>query len=171
MNTPLIIQFAGYKNTGKTTWVCRMTERFKQAGRRVGTIKHDAHDFQMDTPGTDTWKHQASGADVTAITSSKRSAIIKHTAETLEALIESMKNEVDVILVEGFKSADYPKVILAREAFHLELLEQLSQPIALVCWPEARNGARSFPQRPAVPEFGLDDYEAVFQLLEARLRR
>lgn len=171
MNSPLIIQFAGYKNTGKTTWVCRMTEKFKQAGCRVGTIKHDAHDFQMDMPGTDTWKHQASGADITAISSSQRSAIIKRTTENVDTLIAAIRDEVDVILIEGFKSADYPKVILAREASHLSLLEQLSQPVALVCWPEAQSSDSLNNERLSVPQFALDDYDAVFQLLKANLRR
>lgn len=169
MKSPLIIQFTGYKNTGKTTWVCRMTERFKQAGCRVGTIKHDAHDFQMDMPGTDTWKHQTSGADVTAISSSTRSAIIKQKAEPLEDLIEAIIDEVDIILVEGFKSANYPKVILASETAHLGLLEQLTHPIALVYWPEASTlevETTAAAIHPAVPTFALDDYDGVFQLLE-----
>ncbi|MDF2834525.1 MAG: molybdopterin-guanine dinucleotide biosynthesis protein B-like protein, partial [Paenibacillus sp.] len=59
---PAVIQVVGYKNTGKTTIVCQLTSLLKEAGYKVGTIKHDAHEFRMDHPGTDTWKHQQSGA-------------------------------------------------------------------------------------------------------------
>ena len=170
MRAPLIVQFVGYKNTGKTTWVCRMTESFKQAGFKVGTVKHDAHDFQMDTPGTDTWKHQAAGADITAISSSSRTAIIKNTADPLETLIASMDSQVDVIFVEGFKAAPYPKVICAKEERHLQLVQETSHSAALVCWPELIADMKT-PGRldSALPVFAYDDYDGVFELLQSML--
>lgn len=170
MRAPLIIQFVGYKNTGKTTWVCRMTECLKQAGYKVGTVKHDAHDFQMDTPGTDTWKHQAAGADITAISSSNRTAIIKNTADPLKALIAAMDRSVDVILIEGFKTAAYPKIVCAKDVGDLRLLEETTHPIALVCWPDLRadNDVMTSP-RAMLPVFGYDDYDAVFRLLQSMM--
>lgn len=133
---PLIVQIVGYKNTGKTTLVCRLTERYKQAGYKVGTIKRDAHDFQIDTPGTDTWKHQEAGADITAITSSERTAVMMRHNVPLDQLIAQM-SEVDVILIEGFKEAAYPKIIMVRSAQDLELLHTLQNPLAAAVWPEA----------------------------------
>lgn len=133
---PLIVQIVGYKNTGKTTLVCRLTERYKQAGYKVGTIKRDAHDFQIDTPGTDTWKHQEAGADMTAITSSERTAVLMRHPVPLDQLIAQM-SEVDVILIEGFKDAAYPKIIMIRSAPDLELLQSLQNPLAAAVWPES----------------------------------
>lgn len=166
--TPLIIQFVGYKHTGKTTWVCRLTELFKQAGYRVGTVKHDAHDFHMDQPGTDTWRHQTSGADITAISSSSRTAILKQGGESLEQLIAAIQYDVDLILIEGFKNACYPKIILARESAHLSLLEELNSPIALVIWPKVHAPQQSVNR---IPVFAIDEYNAIFQLLHAQLKR
>lgn len=159
--TPLIFQIVGYKNTGKTTLVCRLTERFKQAGYKVGTIKHDAHDFQMDTPGTDTWKHQAAGADITAITSSVKTAIIKQLPEPLDRLIEQM-TEADVILIEGFKAASYPKIIAIRSAADYELLEQLSCPLAAAVWPEAGSPASA---NPIVPAIDINQIDQLYHML------
>lgn len=133
---PIIVQIVGYKNTGKTTLVCRLTERYKQAGYKVGTIKRDAHDFQIDTSGTDTWKHQEAGADITAITSSERTAVMMRHNVPLDQLIAQM-SEVDVILIEGFKEAAYPKIIMVRSAQDLELLHTLQNPLAAAVWPEA----------------------------------
>ncbi|WP_182914177.1 molybdopterin-guanine dinucleotide biosynthesis protein B [Paenibacillus sp. 1011MAR3C5] len=175
-HTAFIIQFVGYKNTGKTTSVCRLTEKYKRKGQRVGTIKHDAHDFQIDTPGTDTWQHQAAGADVTAITSASRTAILKSSGTELDSLIAAMAQDVDIILIEGFKSAPYPKIVFAREASQLALLQAISQPIALVCWPEAlATAAEGRPDaewglssEPLLPVIPIDDVDALFTLLENR---
>ncbi|MEK3882038.1 molybdopterin-guanine dinucleotide biosynthesis protein B [Paenibacillus sp. PL2-23] len=166
MRAKLIVQFVGYKNTGKTTWVCRMTELFKQAGYGVGTIKHDAHEFQMDTPGTDTWQHQAAGADMTAITSASRTAMLIHKPQPLDALIDAMADSVDVILVEGFKTAPYPKLVCAREASQLSLLETAAHPLALICWPALLEDSSSMKRLPSqLPVYPFDDYDAVFRLL------
>ncbi|MFF2889093.1 molybdopterin-guanine dinucleotide biosynthesis protein B [Paenibacillus sp. NPDC057967] len=170
---PFIVQLVGYKNTGKTTLVCRLTERYKSKGHRVGTIKHDAHDFQIDTPGTDTWQHQAAGADITAITSASRTAILKSSGTELAALIAAMAQDVDIILIEGFKTAPYPKIVCAREASQLSLLQAVSQPLAVVCWPEAiaaacSRAAGSQSSAPLLPVIPIHDDEALFTLLEDR---
>ncbi|WP_139996121.1 molybdopterin-guanine dinucleotide biosynthesis protein B [Paenibacillus paridis] len=157
----LVIQVVGYKNTGKTTLVCRLTERFKQAGYIVGTIKRDAHDFQIDKPGSDTWQHQAAGADLTAITSSKRTALLKAHPETLEQLIAQM-DEADVILIEGFKTADYPKILILRTEADNELFDQLTNTAAIAYWPEAKISEISHNGIPAIP---VDQTDQLLQLI------
>ena len=64
----VIIQVVGYKNSGKTTLVSELVRTLTSEGYRVGTLKHDAHDFEPDIPGKDTWQHRKAGAQVTAIT-------------------------------------------------------------------------------------------------------
>lgn len=157
----LIVQIVGYKNTGKTTMVCRLTELFKQAGYVVGTIKHDAHHFQMDTPGTDTWKHQQAGADVTAIASPEGTAILKRQSEPLEQLIAQMP-EAGIILIEGFKLAHYPKLVLLRTPDDLPLLE-LTSIIGIVAWPEA--AASIDGNRLHVPVFDMNHIEKIFHFI------
>jgi molybdopterin-guanine dinucleotide biosynthesis protein B len=159
-HSPLIFQIVGYKNTGKTTLVCRLTERFKQEGYKVGTIKHDAHHFEIDTPGTDTWKHQKAGADFTAITSPARTAIIKQHEEPIERLIEQMQ-DADAILIEGFKGADYPKIIMIRSAADLALLQTVSRPVAAAVWPDALSATA---QNLTVPAVGIDQIDQLYQL-------
>ncbi|MFD0588637.1 molybdopterin-guanine dinucleotide biosynthesis protein B [Paenibacillus sp. GCM10027627] len=163
---PRILQIVGYKNTGKTTLVCRLTEFYKEKGYRVGTIKHDGHEFHMDQPGTDTWRHQAAGADITAISSSSHTAILKKGGDTLDDLVSAMEGAVDLILVEGFKNAPYPKIILLREIAHLALAEQLVAPIALALWPEVRSAITSHAgaindQLSTIPQFDLNDYNEM----------
>ena len=118
---PLVLQIVGYKNSGKTTLIAKLIHRLKQTNCIVGTIKHDAHEFDLDTPGTDTWRHQEAGADITAISSATRSAVISRGPEPLSVLLAHMRH-ADVVLVEGFKQADYPKLILLRKPEDAELL-------------------------------------------------
>lgn len=162
-----IVQIVGYKNTGKTTMVCRLTERFKQAGYKVATVKRDAHDFQMDTPGTDTWKHQAAGADFTAITSAARTAILKRRPESLQQLIGQLA-EADVVLIEGFKTEAYPKIIMLRTEADLELLRQCSNTIAAASWPEA---VALVSERTDLPVFQIDQTAELYDMLLARFSR
>ena len=68
MDTPVFI-FAAYSNVGKTTYLERLIPCLKEAGLRVGVVKHDAHDFQLDIQGKDTWRFAAAGADAVAIAS------------------------------------------------------------------------------------------------------
>lgn len=163
-NRPVIVQFVGYKNSGKTTLLAKLVRRLKQAGLSVGTVKHDAHDFEMDRPGTDTWKHQEAGADITAISSAFRSALISQGPEPLSALIAQMSH-VDVILVEGFKDADHPKLILLRSPEDAELLA-LRNPLLTVRWPAA-----SMLETDIAPAANIDDEDtiadAIFSLLSA----
>jgi len=156
---PLIVQVVGYKNTGKTTLVCSLIERFKADGHTVATIKHDVHDFRMDHPGTDTWKQQQAGADMTAISSPYRAAWLSAAPLSLDELIVRMAG-ADIILVEGFKEASYPKLVLLKQPEDLSLLE-LPGAIAAACWDEAAG----LPV--TLPAFRLNDTEGIYRFLHA----
>ncbi|GFN33350.1 molybdopterin-guanine dinucleotide biosynthesis protein B [Paenibacillus xylaniclasticus] len=167
---PVVIQVVGYKNTGKTTIVCRLTESLKQSGYTIATIKHDAHDFQIDHDGTDTWKHTQAGADMTIITSPYQTAIMQREPSTLEQLI-SRCSHADWILVEGFKAAHYPKLIIIRSSEDAELISSLSNPAAFILWPDTPEPVittiQSLPYK--VPILGLNDTEQMLRIVH-RLR-
>ena len=163
---PTVIQIVGYKNTGKTTIVCRLTELLKQGGYTVATMKHDAHDFEMDKEGTDTWRHQQAGADLTIITSPHQTAIIQRHATPLEQLIHAWGN-VDFVLVEGFKTASYPKFILVKNEQDIVLALSLQKPIAIIAWPDMLESVNAQQSLQATwPIFALDDIEHMYQLIQ-----
>ncbi|WP_232345306.1 molybdopterin-guanine dinucleotide biosynthesis protein B [Paenactinomyces guangxiensis] len=156
-----IVQVVGYKNSGKTTLICHLIGQLAEKGLRVGTVKHDSHDFQWDTAGTDTWKHTAAGAHTVAITSTKKTAVFKQKPASLDELVSGM-DDVDVILVEGFKQEKYPKVLLIRNVDDTQLLQQLTNVIAVVS-PVPLTNIR-LPVWPAgqtdgLAEFLLDQWE------------
>lgn len=118
-----IIQVVGFKNAGKTTLIEYFIKRFIEEEWKVAAIKHDVHGFLMDKSGTDTWKMQQAGADVTAITSPMKTAVLYQNPLSLQELLQHVK-DVDVVLVEGFKSENYPKMVLVQQN-EIDELEKL----------------------------------------------
>lgn len=155
-----VIQFVGYKNSGKTTLMCSMAERLASRGFRVGAVKHDAHDFAMDRPGTDTWKLGLAGAAKVAITSPQQTAMLERRSVTIEELIGRMQ-DMDVVLVEGFKQAPYPKFVLVRSLDDIGLLDASSNVIAAVSWVPLQRGT--------LPVIGIGDTDNAWRLLLERI--
>ena len=129
-NVP-IITFAAYSGTGKTTYLEKLIPCLKAKGLRVAVIKHDGHDFQMDTPGTDTYRIANAGADAVAIVSDYRFALLEQRSHTADEIAERIP-DVDLILTEGFKHGPYPKVALYRASSGKPLAVAPEECIAVV---------------------------------------
>ncbi|GBF74984.1 molybdopterin-guanine dinucleotide biosynthesis protein MobB [Paenibacillus sp. 598K] len=162
MTKPYVLQIIGYKNAGKTTLLCKLLQQLKARGMRVGTIKHDGHDFDIDHAGTDTWQHRAAGADVVAITSATQTALIRNQPTSLETLLVQMEG-LDVVLVEGFKQGGYPKLVLLRSAEDLPLLAQVTHPVAVILGPAAASAPLSLPA--SMPRYDRDEIGGLLKLL------
>ncbi|MGL4799440.1 MAG: molybdopterin-guanine dinucleotide biosynthesis protein B [Cellulosilyticaceae bacterium] len=112
---PLLIAISGVKNSGKTTLITKLIPEFRKKGFKVGTIKHDGHDFEADIPGTDTYKHVQAGACETALFSKTQAMVVQKVPGLTEVeLLESFK-EADIVLLEGFKGSKYPKIEIVRK--------------------------------------------------------
>ena len=167
---PNVLQLIGYKNTGKTTLLCALVERFKADGLTVGTVKRDGHDFELDRPGTDTYRHRSAGADRTAITSASQTAWLIGASTPLPELIAGMQG-LNVVLVEGFKTAQgFPKLVLLREKAHLALLREVSDVAAAVVWPDVR-AADVQAIAGDLPVLSLDEPDTVYRLAASLLRK
>ncbi|MGN0144744.1 MAG: molybdopterin-guanine dinucleotide biosynthesis protein B [Clostridium sp.] len=111
---PVLIAVSGVKNSGKTTLIENIIPKLTEEGLKVATIKHDGHDFEGDVEGTDTYKHKKAGAYGTAIFSKNKFMVIKEQKNTQEDELISYFQEADIILLEGFKNSDYPKLEIVR---------------------------------------------------------
>lgn len=132
--SPHIMQIVGYKNTGKSTLIAALTRSLTFAGRRVAVIKHDGHDhFEMDHEGTDSYSFAQAGADAVVVLSEKRTALIERQATSLEDMINYL-SRYDWILIEGYKQAPYPKLVMVREEKDLSLMETLQDVVGIVSW-------------------------------------
>ncbi|MEW6081197.1 MAG: molybdopterin-guanine dinucleotide biosynthesis protein B [Bacillota bacterium] len=106
-----IISVVGRSKSGKTTLLERLIPELAGRGYRVGTIKHDVHGFEVDQPGKDTWKHARAGAVSVAISSHAKVAVIRRLESEMPLDdVATLLGEVDIILTEGYKSGDKPKV-------------------------------------------------------------
>ncbi len=110
-----ILAVSGVKNSGKTTLITKLLPGLKKRGLQVAVIKHDGHDFEADVPGTDSWKYAQAGADGTCVFSAKKYMVVKYApTPSVEELVGAFP-EVDVILLEGFKYSEYPKIEVIRK--------------------------------------------------------
>ncbi|AHV97668.1 molybdopterin-guanine dinucleotide biosynthesis protein MobB [Paenibacillus sabinae T27] len=160
---PAVCQFVGYKNSGKTTLICELIPRLRAKGCSVAVIKHDAHEFEADRPGTDTWKQRKAGAEAVAITGAEQSFILESRGRELEDLIETF-SRYDYVLVEGFKEEKYPKLVLVRDEAGLELAERLTEVAAVAIWGD---GAEALPERLPLGQrrFGINDTDEIADYL------
>lgn len=113
----------GWKNSGKTTLMVKLVNYFVSKGLKVGTIKRAHCGFDIDQPGTDSYKHREAGAQEVMIASSKRWAKMHELQDEGEQpLSELLKQfgELDLVLVEGYKGDTHPKVQAVRPSISLE---------------------------------------------------
>lgn len=110
------LSFVAKSGAGKTTLLEKVIAELKQRGYRIGVVKHDAHRFDIDHPGKDSYRLTAAGADTMLISSPETLAVIKqHPSEPgLEELISTYFSDVDLILTEGFKKNRLPKIEVHR---------------------------------------------------------
>ncbi|MDO4547616.1 MAG: molybdopterin-guanine dinucleotide biosynthesis protein B, partial [Clostridia bacterium] len=108
-----VFAFAGYSGSGKTTLIEKLIKVLADGGLRVGVIKHDAHGFEIDHEGKDTWRFKRAGASVCCISGVNNTAMVKAGDESLDEIIKGVKG-CDIILVEGWKNAPTRQIGIAR---------------------------------------------------------
>lgn len=156
-----IYSFVAWSGTGKTTYLERLIPVLKSYGLRVAIIKHDAHEFEIDHPGKDSWRFTHAGADVTVVTSATKTALIEVRPLDMEALISRIR-DVDLILTEGYKHGPWPKIALVRAGTGRGPALPLEDCAALVT-----DGATEA----AIPVFPLDDPAPLARWLETDRRK
>ena len=125
---PPVITFIARSGTGKTTLIEKLIAELKRRGYRVAAIKHDAHDFEIDHEGKDSWRMTKAGADTMLISSATKLAMIKQHCAGQENLLQHMISTycegMDIVLSEGFKQLKVPKIEVHRRACHPLLLSR-----------------------------------------------
>ncbi len=152
-----VFGLAGWSGSGKTTLVVRLIPALVRRGLRISTMKHAHHNFEMDTPGKDSYEHRAAGASEVLITSGRRWALMHELRDAPEPSVEELIGQmtpVDLLLIEGFKRADHEKLEVHRPA--------IGKPLLCAADPQIVAVASDSP----LPEAGrqlldLNDVEAI----------
>lgn len=155
-----VIGLAGWSGAGKTTLLTRLIPHFNAQGLRVSVIKHAHHQFDVDVPGKDSWRHREAGAAEVLVASSNRWALmheLRGAAEPRLAELLEKLSAVDLVVVEGFKREPHRKIEVYRAANGKPLLFPDDPGIAGIATDTA--------VETRLPTVHLDDIPAVAALL------
>jgi molybdopterin-guanine dinucleotide biosynthesis adapter protein len=158
MIMPPVITIVGHSNSGKTTLIEKLIPELKRRGYRVGTIKHTHHGFSMDQKGKDTYRHRDAGADAVLAASPGQIAIVKSIAEfSIDSLLPYFQ-DMDIVLVEGFKQEKKPKIEVFRSQIHQTPLFPEDELLVAVV-TDSSYSAR-------VPVFQFEGIQAICDVIE-----
>jgi len=157
---PFSVSIVGRSNSGKTTLMEKVVVELKQRGYSLATIKHSAHDFELDHPGKDSWRLSKAGSDTVVLSSPRELALIRPVKRetTLEELLHLIGEGFDLILIEGFKNSKLPKIEVHRK--ELGSLVTLPEELLALVTDERLDIA--------VPQFSPDEVEALADLIEKK---
>ena len=155
------VSFSAKSGTGKTTYLEKLVACLKEKGLRIALIKHDAHGFELDQPGKDSYRLREAGVDTMILSGPDQTVqISRHTAgePSLKQLLSSIHG-VDLILIEGYKFGAQPKIQLLRKGYSETPVGNPENTIAYVA---------DFPYDPVpsdLPVFDLNDPQDLAEYL------
>lgn len=158
--------FAGYSGSGKTTLIEALLPRLLAHGLTVSVIKQSHHDFEVDVPGKDSWRHRQAGAGEVLLTSPHRWMLVHELGGAPEPDLAAHLRRLspcDLVLVEGFRHAALPKIEVWREANARPWLHPADGHIIAV--------AADRPPPGALPRLDLNDPAAVAAFILEWLNR
>ena len=146
--TQRVFGITGWKNSGKTGLAARLVTEFTRRGYRVSTVKHAHHDFDIDKPGADSFRHREAGAHEVAIVSGTRFAIMHELRDAPEPALADILTRLapcDLVLIEGYKREPIPKI----EARRLEAKNREPAGARRSAYPRHRGGSSHCGYRPS----------------------
>ena len=164
MKRKRIVAISGIKNSGKTTLICRLLEIFKEKGLRVAVLKHDGHDFEPDVPGTDTYRQLQAGAYGTVVFSKGKYMLVKQQPQITEKELLEFFPEADLILLEGFKYSNYPKIEIVRKGNSAESVCNPERLMAIATNLDAEEREVLFIPED-IPLFELDNAKSIAEFI------
>ncbi len=156
-----IVCVVGRRGVGKTHVIEMLVAELKNRGYRVATVKHSAHDFDLDREGKDSWQHAQAGSDAVVISSPQKFALIRKVDHdnTLAELSRLIGSDFDIILAEGFKQDKAVKIEVHRKELETNLICKREELLAVVTDEElGRN----------IPQYAPDDARGLVDLIEKR---
>ena len=164
--TVVLSIIATKSNTGKTTLIEKLIKALKLRNYSVGVLKHDAHKFNIDKEGKDSFKFSMAGADNVIISSSEKLAMIKKVEKEvpIDKILLLFKG-INIVLIEGYKDNNFPKIEVHRKDVDSNLFctnrnFEFSQIIALATDEDVVVN---------IPLLNLNDVNSICDFIESRL--
>lgn len=156
---PRIVCIVGKKQSGKTTFLEKLIPELHALGVSVGAVKHDAHNFEMDHEGKDSWRLKQAGAETVVIASPERVAMVRSVDHepTLDELAATLFEDKHLVLTEGYFNSDHHKIEIHRgDAHDRPLCDRQNQAEKKLIAMVTDRGVDA-----DVPKFDLDDAKGV----------
>lgn len=143
-----VLGIVGWHNSGKTALGVLLVGELKRRGLRVAVIKHAGHTPHYDQEGSDSWRYVQAGSDAVALASAHQLMTVNRLDQelSLERVLERLPENVDVVLVEGYKAAPIPKVEVMDPSANREEITREDQRLALLTAEEDPEGGPVFGQ-------------------------
>ncbi len=151
--SPFYISIAGNSGSGKTTLIENVISLLKSQELIVGVIKHTHHTIETDTPGKDTFRHRKAGASPVILASSSLITLYKEMDNPQPEDFGPLVSECNIVVVEGYKKSDLPKIEIIRKAVSSEsILKNDPHVIAYISDLDLQTG---------LPVFEINEYKAI----------
>lgn len=158
-----VIGIAGWKNSGKTTLTERLVAELSARGWSVSTVKRAHHDADIDSEGTDSFRHRSAGAAEVMLVTPLRWALMHELRDEPEPDLQAVLARLspcDLVIVEGYKSSPHPKIETRRTAAKDKTPLPSSSNVIAIAADNAIDGA-------TVPVFDLDAIAIIADFIEA----
>ncbi|MBU1689478.1 MAG: molybdopterin-guanine dinucleotide biosynthesis protein B [Gammaproteobacteria bacterium] len=155
-----VFGFAGYSGSGKTTLIEQLIPLFVAEGLKVSLIKHTHHDFAIDQPGKDSYRHRAAGCSEVMVTSQYRWALVHELRNEPEPGLKEQLARLapcDLVLVESFKNEAIAKLEVHRTTIDKALFFPQDPNIAAI--------ASDLPLETSLPQFRLDQPKTIAEFI------
>jgi len=155
-----IIGIAGFSGSGKATLIEKVIPLLVADGLRVSLIKHAHHEFDVDQPGKDSYRHRHAGCSEVLVSSSRRWALMHELRGAPEPALEDQLKQLspcDLVIVEGYKTAPIPKIEAHRRDAQTPLLYPEDEHVIAVATDE--------PLDTKLPQLDIDDAGAVARFI------
>ena len=156
-----VISLGGYSNSGKTTVMASLIRILKERGYKIAALKHAAHGYTMDPSGTDSWHFAEAGADKVVVVGPSSFTVHEFCQEekSLQEIVDRIK-DVDIIMVEGFKSEPVPKIEIYRQEYSTNRISDSENILAIVS---------DTPMPENLPRFSFEQLEDLADFIVKRL--
>ncbi|MFO7772383.1 MAG: molybdopterin-guanine dinucleotide biosynthesis protein B [Dehalococcoidia bacterium] len=155
---PPVVSIVGKSDSGKTLVIERLIGELNSRGYRVATIKHTPRGARFDEPGKDSWRHVQAGSKTVVVSSPDNVVLVKPVSEdtSIEEIVRFLGEDYDIILAEGFKQGNAPKIEVHRRDTGAPL-KDIKKRIAIVTDEPLQTKAR---------QFSFEDNKSLADLLE-----